>query len=39
MWESLRAIRQALTRYSANAPELPVNSSASFTDDGVKIAN
>jgi hypothetical protein len=27
----LREVRQAFTRYSANDPELPVNSGASFT--------
>jgi hypothetical protein len=31
MEESLREILQAITRYSANAPELPVNDPLLFT--------
>jgi len=31
MGESLRAIPQALTRYSANSQELPVNDATLFT--------
>ena len=38
MGESLREIPQALTRYSANDPELPVNDATLFTGAVMKPA-
>jgi hypothetical protein len=39
MRESLRAIWQAITRYSANAPELPVNDAPLFTGALSRVTN